>query len=162
MKLLRILFLCLLGWFAVPAQAKECLGFGSAPSSPEEVDRFYALRAVEIVRASLNGDRKKLDGMVSPGATFAIWRGDYATGGRSVGVNGAIEMARDLKPENYRISVKSVGPIAVAPSACTWDAFVAFTTTTASEGVTMKFSFSDGLLVKADGHQVTLTEGRLP
>jgi hypothetical protein len=147
-------------WIA-PAKASNinpsCAGF-LAGSSPLDVNRFYADRAVSIVRAGLDGDNKTLGALVSPIAKFALWRGDNAIG-RQVGVAGAIEMARSLAGTRFQTMTNRPGPISISAVKCEWSAIVLFRARQPETSMNVTFKFVDGLLIEAEGHEVDLYEG---
>ena len=139
------------------AKATSCAGFLER-SSPIDVNRFYATRAIDIVRAGLDGDKKSLDVLVSPIARFELWRGDTGTG-RQGGVAGAIEMARNLAPTRFQTVSDRPGPISISPVKCEWTTFLLLRTQQPNTGINVRFKFVDGLLLEAVGHEVDLYEG---
>jgi hypothetical protein len=147
------------------AQTPSCLGREPAPIALSDADLIFAVRALEIIRTALDGDEAGLVTLVSPDAEFQIWRGDYTTSARSRGVEGAVEMVRDLDPVSYQISVGSHGPIAIDLTQCAYDVTLLFRTNeldTGAEpntGVVLEFAFTDGLLVTATGYEVALFDG---
>lgn len=146
-----------------PALALEagsaCPGFESGPTSDTDVDRFYANRAVEIVRAAGKGD--ELEGLVSPDFDFEIWRGDAASGSRmKKGADAAVAMAAYLKPTSYQFVTVFSGPIAtVPPEQCRWSAKLLWRREGDELGVSTIFDFEDGRLVRVTGSSVMIVEG---
>ncbi|MGE0179975.1 MAG: hypothetical protein AB7O91_09175 [Sphingomonas sp.] len=53
------------------------------------------------------------------------------------------------------------GPIVFIPDRCDWEVSVFFRSDQAEEGVSVQFSFRDGLLVSAVGHSVAIREGNV-
>jgi hypothetical protein len=141
--------------------ASDCPGFGAGAVNPETADHFYRDRALAVMRAAIAGDTATLASQVRPDARYAIWRGDYSTSARQVGVPGAVEMARDLKPVSWQFQTASSGPLSVVPVKCEWSVTLLFRTADARLGVLMKFEFQDGRLIKASGHEVILSEASL-
>ena len=161
MKLFSLVSAALgIAWVA-PAKASNikasCAGFLQG-SSPVDVNRFYADRAVSIVRAGLDGDTKALGALVSPIAKFVIWRGDNGTG-RQVGTAGVIELARSLAGTRFQTMTSRPGPISISAAKCEWSAIVLFRTRKPETGINVTFKFVDGVLVEAEGHEVDLYEG---
>jgi hypothetical protein len=68
-------------------------------------------------------------------------------------------MVRDVKPIRFQTSATVQGPIAIVSSKCAWSVQVLFRTEQPNAGVTVKFDFIDGLLIRAEGHEVKLAEG---
>jgi hypothetical protein len=159
------LLLAILASAATPVAAREaprsCPGFGTGWASPSEVKQFYADRAVEIVRAAFARDEKALGEMISPAAKFEIWRGDYTSSAREIGVQGMLQMARDVKPSRYRIAIPLSGPISISSNPCHHDAAVIFDTERDAESVEIVFSFVDGKLAAAKGNAARLTQGSI-
>ena len=146
---------------SAPASAGSppCTGFETGGSSPLAVDQFYAARTITIVRAALKGDTKALAGLVAPGAVFSVWHGDAGFGSRQSGVPGVIELVRLLRPVHFQIASDLPGPVILRPLKCEWTTTMIFRTEAPDEGAAMKFEFADGLLVRATGRAVVLTEG---
>ena len=70
-------------------------------------------------------------------------------------------MIGDLKAVSFQTYTVNTGPITVTPLKCTWSVTLLFRTSDPARGVSMKFDFADGLLIKARGDQVELTEGNV-
>ena len=144
---------------AVPAEAQSTSCPGVRHGAPRgEIERYFALRAVQIMQAGIAGDTARLRTMVSPQATFAIWRGD-AGGGRLKGADGVIEMVRQLQPRGYQFTAGFDGPIAVTRFSCSAQADVLVRVEGDLPGVAMKFTFEDDILVSVTGSYVNLVEG---
>jgi len=124
----------------------------------DKIDRFYAERAVTIVRAGLKNDTEALCPMIAPNAEFSIRRGDSGTGRRK-GVPGLLEMVRALKPTRFENASRTTGPFTIAVKKCEWDVTVLFHTEEPDIGVTMKFEFADGVLMRAHGTEMEVFEG---
>ena len=163
MQRFKLAFIAFTTMMSVSAPASagqpQCAGFGAGGSSPLQVDQFYATRTVSIVRAALKGDTEALAGLVAPNAAFSVWRGDDGFGSRQSGVPGVLELVRVLKPVRFQVASDLPGPIALRPLKCEWTTTIVFRTESADEGAAMKFEFVDGLLVRATGRVVVLTEG---
>jgi hypothetical protein len=136
---------------------------GGAPSS--EIDRFYAERAVSIVKAGLNDDFIALRNLVSHNAKFEIRNGDNVWVPRGddrnlrSGAEGAIALAEFLGASLFLMSTPRTGPIWTEPLQCEWSVTVLFRTQKMDEGVSVSFNFVDGLLDAASGQVVHLYEG---
>lgn len=144
------------------AKQASCPGFVEGKGTvPAEVDRFYANRAVSIVRAGLDADEAALGALVSPDATFETWRGDYTSGSRQGGATGAVIWSRDLNSTNFETLIDRRGLISVTPLKCEWSATVLFRTQQAETGVRATFKFVDGMLIQTVGHEVVLIEGKV-
>jgi hypothetical protein len=124
-------------------------------SSGVEVNRFYADRAITIIRAGLDGDRAKLATLVAPVAKFALWRGDVGTG-RQIGTAGAMEMSRKLGSTRFEVMTDRPGPISFSAVKCEWITTVLFRSQQPETAINVAFKFVDGLLVAADGYEVDL------
>ena len=146
--------------FAVgPGANAEVASCPNGRTSPFDLDQFYAKRAITVVQAALRNDPATLDALVAPQARFEVWRGDYTTSARRHGVPGLLEMVRDVGPTGFLISTVRPGPVAVSGAKCAWSASVLFRTERRSAGVAVKLDFVDGILVRAMGNEVALTEG---
>jgi hypothetical protein len=130
-------------------------------TSPVAAERFYGARAASIVRAGLNNDVAMLGTLVSPAANYQIWRGDDGSASRRrVGVPAMLEMIQDLKPTRFQIAIRTTGPLVISEGGdCKQSATVLFHTERADTGFMITFDFIDGLLVRADGYEVDLSEG---
>ena len=161
MRYLAAALIALIPMFLWPGAgaAATCHGFVDGKVYPPDVDRFYAMRAINIVRAGLANDQPTLSDLVLQEAKFEIWRGDYATSARQAGSGGLMEMVADLKPTGFQFATVRPGPISVEPSKCIWDVTILFRTEEQETGVTMEFDFLDGWLVRASGREVEITEG---
>jgi hypothetical protein len=144
-----------------PALASEtsCAGFPDR-SYPVDVNRFYADRAIAVIKAGLGGDQAKLGALVYPTARFLIWRGDFGVG-RQLGIAGAIEMARNMAPTRFESITIRPGPISISSSKCEWSTTVLFRTQQAETAFNVAFKFVDGLLVEAYGHEVDRYESNV-
>ena len=136
-----------------------CSGIEYGVSSPSDVDQYYAARAAEILQFAKQEDTSSLVALVAPEAKFNLWRGDYTTSARQSGPEGAIELARDLKPKHFLLWSPQSGPIAISGTPeCKWSVSILSRGNDARSDFEMKFDFRDGLLVAAEGHQVALVE----
>jgi hypothetical protein len=151
----------LIGPEAASARQLSCPGIVDGKTSLVDAERFYGARAVSIVRAGLNNDLATLSTLVSPEAKFQIWRGDFGTSSRrQTGVPAILEMIQDLKPTRFQISVRNTGPLVISEAGdCKQSATVLFHTERAGTGFTITFDFVDGLLVRAEGYELDLSEG---
>ncbi|MDO7840995.1 hypothetical protein [Sphingomonas immobilis] len=146
---------------SVVAKAKPvaCPGYHAGGSRPEEVERFYTLRAVAIVRAGLANDTVALMPLVSPTAKFSTWRGDYSTGSILDGVPNAVFWSQDLKAFAFEKAIFVTGPITVQPLRCDQSTDILFRDQSKKTGVMVNFKFVDGILIKATGREAELTDG---
>jgi hypothetical protein len=139
-----------------------CPGVVAGKSSPTEVESFYVERATNIIQAAVANDVSKLRGLVDPNAAFEVWQGD-SSHGRNIGVAGAIEMVRFIKPVGAQSAIPLSGPVWIAASPeiglkCAWNATLLLRTEQAKKAFEIRFDFVDGQLSRAFGHQAILFE----
>lgn len=158
---MRMIAVCLAVCAPLPAFAQaQCPGPAGEHISPTEVHAFYAARTAHIVRAGLREDPQALAKLVSPEARYEIHRGD-AVISRSRGVAGVLEMIRYMEPAAFLTSAPVSGPISIVDPPCSASVQLLFRTKVPEKAFAMEFAFVDGLLVSAEGAEVTLVEGDL-
>jgi hypothetical protein len=143
------------------AKPLACPGLVDGATSPLAAEQFYAARAVDIVRAGLKRDKATLNTLVAAEARVEIWRGDSSSSPRQNGVPAILDMVQEMKPTGFQVSTVRPGPIHIIVSECKWSAAVLFRTEEADTGVAISFDFVDGLLVRAKGNEVVLSEGSI-
>lgn len=140
------------------ARQPSCPGFSEGRTSPEHIDQFYAKRAAGIISAGLNGDTDALAALVAPKASLGFWDSDSFILARQPGPPGVPQLVEALKPVRFLHPTPST-LVVVTSLKCAWTTTLLFRREQPDEGVNMTFDFVDGLLVKATGKVVLLTEG---
>lgn len=169
----RMKYAAILLALAIPAAAqaqgaRPCPGFEGSRASLTDVDRFYGLRAVEILRAGMADDQARLAALVAPKATAGFWSGDSKWGARGAdrsvltGIDAIVALANRLKPRSFSATLSMPGPISVDATPCAWEAMVLVAISEPGRAVSLKFAFEDGMLVAVSGDEVGLIEGTLP
>jgi len=138
-----------------------CPGFEKGMAHPRDIGNFYALRAVEIIRAAKSRDITKLHQLVSPTADFSVWHGDYGTSAKQ-GVPGIMQIARHIDARRFQVSIKEAGPFAVSEGVCAQELPILFRGKDKARGIALTFRFKDGILTGAHGNGVNLIEGDIP
>ena len=139
-----------------------CRMLADGKSSPEEIDRFYGTRAVEIIERGLAGDEASLGGLVAPNFSYTIQDADSFFGPRNEeGVSAAIKFAKYLAAKRYRIS-SPITFVLLRKDQCEWKVTVVFDRALNSEAITADFTFSDDKLIRVDGRTLVEFRGDLP
>jgi hypothetical protein len=116
-------------------------------------------KAVGIIRLSATDDGEvQLKRLVSPTATFSVGGGDV---GRPLGtyLTGARAMARDLSADTYRFRIWSSIPTPVEDACGTHTVEVEFIDTPRNYSYPVKFAFSRGILISAEGWRTLFKTG---
>lgn len=145
----------------VGSEPVPCPGFEGEQASRIDADTFYIQRVLSILSAASREDATILSSLVAGDARFEIWRGDYTSSAREVGPAGAIQMVRDVNPLRFEAQSAATGPIRFIPTQCSWEITVLFRSDQPSQGVSIHFSFRDGILASATGSGVALIEGNV-
>jgi len=124
-----------------------------------DVDRMFALRAVEILKAAIVQDRPFLATAVSPLATFVLWRGD-AGSGRQAGIDGALAFAQRLRATRSTYFLSFAGPISTDPCGVQVVELL-FSSEDGRQAYQIRFRFDGGLLVVAEGREGEVMRGAL-
>jgi hypothetical protein len=124
-----------------------------------DLNRHFAQRAIEVVRAAYHVDRRALATMVSPTARFTVWSGDVGLGGKP-GVEGALEFAQNLHAMHFRYLLPFAGPLGADPCGIQ-TAQVSFSSPYADRAFIVDFRFERDLLVEAVGREGLETQGEL-
>ena len=118
----------------------------------------YNWRSIAIVKAGLAGDVSRLNSMVSPSVSFALWRGDAAWAPHSTGANAAVEFAKWWNPKTFQVSSAIAGPILVDPCVGA-NAELLLQRGAAGEAAVITFKYRDGVLIRVEGHEVEMVNG---
>jgi hypothetical protein len=125
-----------------------------------DVHAAYGARSVAIMTSALARNTDHLSGMVSPGATFTVFKGDVGIGPRSAGPSAAVDFTRQLAPQSYQFSERSSGPFSMDPCGSVTTELTLFGARP-DEAVIAKFIYLDGLLTEVRASQVKLVSGSL-
>ena len=148
----------------MPASAASplCPGFDEHGSRPEQVDQFYAMRAIDILRAGTSENRQALDQLVAPSANFSIEEADSLWNARGGGTSAAIRFAKALKATGYQFRSNWSMLLVSQRIRCEWSVSVMFATNDRDSSVVVDYKFEDGHLVYAKGQRVRVVQGQIP
>lgn len=141
---------------------RNCPGFHEGKASRAEADQFYAARIRDIMSAAKRGDRQALAVMVSPRFSYMMKQADlFLNSRKDTGVESAIDLARQLKPNRYEVTSEWDMFYQVI-SKCAWTVDVTFHGPDSDMRAKVTFTFADGLLANAQGKWMPFVTQDIP
>lgn len=111
--------------------------------------------------AANRSDRTALAGMVSPRFSYMMKQADLFLTGRNNAVDSAIDLARELKARRYEV-MSEWDMFYEVISKCAWTVDVVFSGANNDMRAKVAFTFTDGLLTKAQGKWMPFVERDIP